>query len=176
MNKETILARMDATIAMLEKLNEESPAHDNFRMELFVSEGCLTEEGNYCGTVCCVAGWYPKYIPESGLAWYHRDIVGGVLMSICGKDGSMDVPYLLRKYHGFYHPLCELLFHMPTADAKGREWRTTLTLRILKHNPQLEPIMGYVNDPMIVKEWWVTVRNLIEANEKFILKEINLSK
>lgn len=97
MNKKLILSRLWSTIEMLYQLKEE-----DFRYNSFIAES-----HNHCGTVCCVAGWYPKYFPESGLRWMNGE--EGILQLDSGYP--WDVNPKLIKHHGVSFYLIEILFY-----------------------------------------------------------------
>jgi hypothetical protein len=56
-----IANKLQLTLDKLKELPEEL-----FFYRTFVK---TYNEKNQCGTVCCVAGWYPFWFPESGLIW-----------------------------------------------------------------------------------------------------------
>lgn len=47
----------------LETLNE-----DQFYYKVYVRE-YEEKDGSICGTICCAAGWLPKFAPELGFYW-----------------------------------------------------------------------------------------------------------
>lgn len=60
MTKETAIKRLESTLMRLMSLNE-----DSFYYATYVNQFA-----GECGTVCCVAGWYPEWFPESGFKWF----------------------------------------------------------------------------------------------------------
>jgi hypothetical protein len=101
MEKKEILKRLWATIKKLVNLPDE-----NFKYNLYVTKGDV-DKG--CGTVCCVAGWYPKWFPESGLKWrliddgYNRSVTLGYW-----EDLKIDI---LSDYHGLSLNIIYFLFY-----------------------------------------------------------------
>ena len=107
MEKEIVLSRLQSTIDNLKKLNPK-----RFNYSNFVNEG-LVRGGNICGTVCCVAGWYPRwYGEESGLKYTHIDEVS--LTTLDNKISAEDISEVLVKYHDIRSSLIEILFYGQT--------------------------------------------------------------
>lgn len=90
MEKALILQRLKDTI---DKAKELEP--HQFNLENWVTE---YNYKNNCGTVCCIAGWYPKWFPEAGLKWD-----GELLVSTIHLFPGAAV----REWHGFKfdHPI-----------------------------------------------------------------------
>lgn len=101
MEKQLIIERLQATINELEKL---APA--NFRFESYISEYAGT-----CGTVCCVAGWYPRWFPDSELIW---TVAGSGDVELSSKFGMMTssryIKIALKEYHGLDGQTISALF------------------------------------------------------------------
>lgn len=96
MKKGLILHRLDATIAMIERLRDDE----------FMYKEHVFEHKDGCGTVCCVAGWYPKYFPEAGLELF--EVVGRCdIRSV----GTMSPWHTLAKYHGLSDEVIDCLFY-----------------------------------------------------------------
>lgn len=49
---------------------KEQISPEQFGFKRFVTEW---DEENNCGTVCCIAGWFPKLFPNSGFYWEKDD-------------------------------------------------------------------------------------------------------
>jgi hypothetical protein len=108
MENNLIIERLKATIEKLKQLEPNKFYYGNF----------VTESNGGCGTVCCVAGWYPEWFPESGLKWqvFNNDMCAQM-------RNSIEVNELLLKYHGlgrefigalFYGDVCNLTeFYLP---------------------------------------------------------------
>ena len=82
--KKLRIKRLEDTIEKLKTLKS-----SEFDYSSFVSK----YEGD-CGTVCCVAGWYPKWFPELGLKWI---IENNVLYLT--KSGVYDISCDLMEWH-----------------------------------------------------------------------------
>lgn len=87
MEKALILERLKATRTMMDTLKEEQFNYGNF----------IYEFENECGTVCCIAGWYPKWFPDSGLKWGK---IGDHLSLVSDKPSYIAVFSVLSKFHG----------------------------------------------------------------------------
>lgn len=98
MKKELIIKRLKATRAKMDELKEEQ-----FDYEMFVSEW---NEARTCGTVCCVAGWYPRWFPKAGVRFRHFRL-------ICPPD----MKAMLSKWHGVSFYIIDALFY-------GREFHS----------------------------------------------------
>ncbi len=96
MAKQLVLKRLNATLKNLKEL-----PNSNFNYGDFVKRK-KTIDGVTCGTVCCVAGWYPKWFPKSGLTW---DQFG-----LSAPEGA-DVSDMLMKHHGISNDLVSVLFY-----------------------------------------------------------------
>lgn len=134
MTKELILQRLQLTI---DKLKQLSPAQFNY-------ESYVTEFNNKgCGTVCCVAGWYPEWFREAGLKW--NELHGLI------SDESHPL-YTLAAYHGVNDEIIDCLFY-------GLSVRTKDNMRII------EPDGGITSDLSMVIEAWEQVYKAIENKE-----------
>lgn len=96
MEKDLVIERLDNTIGMLKWLDPSA-----FDFTTWVSESQRD-----CGTVCCVAGWYPKFFPEVGLYW-GRDTVDS--LNLYPRIGNSIIG-TLSVYHGLSEPLIAALF------------------------------------------------------------------
>lgn len=105
MKKELIIERLEATIKMLRQLKTEE----------FCYESLVDKEDGDCGTVCCVAGWYPKYFPEHGFEWTRRK---HARLMATGVDSHF--PTALMKYHGMRIELIEFLFYACTSNSMAQ--------------------------------------------------------
>lgn len=97
LTKAVILRRLQNTVKKLKAL-----PNAKFNYESYVSESETDTNGNLCGTVCCVVGWYPKWFPESEIRW--------------SSYGSLDSPIgriqdKLKQYHGISLDLVNVLFY-----------------------------------------------------------------
>lgn len=95
MTKKLVLERLQATIDNLRSL-----PNSKFSYEVFVDQYDSKKE---CGTVCCVAGWYPKWFPKSGLIWEDDTL------SVKSRDKEIDT--VLKKHHGLSKELISILFY-----------------------------------------------------------------
>jgi hypothetical protein len=59
--RDAVADKLQLTLDQLKNLSE-----DYFCYEKFISK---FDNKNQCGTICCVAGWYPKWFPHAGLKW-----------------------------------------------------------------------------------------------------------
>lgn len=109
MEKDIILGRLKDTIDHLKSLPE-----DQFDYGSYVSE---FNSGSSCGTVCCVAGWYPKWFPEAVLEWYPT---GERFFSIRPSNHEEDetpfdvesqVELALMQWHGLEESIISFLFY-----------------------------------------------------------------
>lgn len=94
MDQQLKIDRLAATIEKMKELREEQ-----FNYTFFVSQ---FEEGKNCGTVCCVAGWYPKWFPESGIYWGQR--------TINPNDSLLQIKDRLSYFHGLNIEIIKYLF------------------------------------------------------------------
>ncbi len=63
------------------------------------------DKAKECGTVCCVAGWYPKYIQEAGLYWDPKSSNGLV------SKKTIRLSTALSEYHGLGEEVIDCLFY-----------------------------------------------------------------
>lgn len=112
MNKEKdlVLKRLWKTLEMIVNLEDEELYYDNFVNRYKYRDGC--------GTQCCVAGWYPKYFPESKLKWKKGDFTGIVYLSVTGKVSKATpeqhfiyIEEALEKYHMLDNSILGFLFY-----------------------------------------------------------------
>lgn len=113
MKKELILKRLGETYKMLCDLKEEEFDYLHYVSKFSDSH---RRHGDYCGTICCVAGWYPKYFPDAGLEWNFKNVsMAGALL----PDHSIanTVQGTLSLYHGLNDNIITCLFY--GYDLKG---------------------------------------------------------
>jgi hypothetical protein len=101
MTKELKIERLRATKEMLESLPDDKFYYSNF----------VTEHDGKCGTVCCAAGWYPKYFPDTGIRWAlgGKDDRTGIIST--KTRFRSDVPGALAKWHGLNRGIIRTLFY-----------------------------------------------------------------
>lgn len=118
MRKSTVIKRLEKAIDILEnKIKDEE-----FRYSSFVSD--FDYEHN-CGTVCCLAGWYPKYVPESGLRWNKKNEIYDTLVSKTKSWETIDIDKDLSNYHGLSLAAINFVFY-------GTDLWGSLTKKILE--------------------------------------------
>ena len=105
MNKYLILSRLWATVAKLLVLEPEK-----FNYRHWVSE---FDKRQNCGTVCCVAGWYPAWFPEAGLVWKLREGKLGLLPTT-----KRFVDDQLVNYHNLDYDVIDCLFYGAELNAR----------------------------------------------------------
>lgn len=98
--KMIILERLDKTIKMLDSLKESQFNYSSY----------VAESDNVCTTVCCVAGWYPVHIPESGLSYIYSPSAGRLVLNDNG-DPYDDIINDLVKYHQLPDFIIRALFY-----------------------------------------------------------------
>lgn len=91
-----VLEILDGTIANMKTLKE-----SEFDYSDFVSDFNLISQ---CGTVCCVAGWYPKWYPKSAFSWKEHNLYAG------GSDRSNSIAHALSEFHGLSCSLINVFF------------------------------------------------------------------
>lgn len=149
LTKSQVLRRLKKTITKLSKLKKE-----NFNYELFVDKWNKEKQ---CGTVCCVAGWYPKWFPEAGLIWTKRshDLSAGK-----GVNGGWSgIEYKLMKYHGLTEKAIGSIFY-----GRGLYERESLTMEVVIQ--QMVKDVQFDMDRVTVKQ--------VTARFKKILKFVQL--
>jgi hypothetical protein len=86
---------------------------EEFRFNEFVSK---FDKESGCGTMCCIAGWFPKYFPNSGFYWkennYEDQKIPALLVNKVTNNPVQrnDIANLLRCPSEF-SPVCEYLFY-----------------------------------------------------------------
>lgn len=147
MEKQLIIDRLQATIDMLKSLTPQSFNYGNW-----VSE---SDADGKCGTVCCAAGWYPKYFPEAGLKWKssydHRTGKPYVYLTnpVIGIDGA------LMDWHGISRYVMNALFYGCSLYAWGGKeflpnWQSTLETRMLAEAiARFETVLQFIKDDKI---------------------------
>lgn len=108
MTRQEILERFQATLLMLLGLRE-----DQFIYNHYVGKSDME---NGCGTMCCIMGWYPKYLPESGLIWRLNHNQTDITVSF-GQCGDPDVQ--LTNYHGISYDLMMAIFYGQSLSSPG---------------------------------------------------------
>jgi len=107
MKKKQILDRLWTTIEQLVNLSPRK-----FKYSETVAKGDLKK---VCGTVCCVAGWYPKWFPESGLEYRLREISvdpsPGEVPYVYVSGNHLPMNHTLKYYHGLAHSIINFLFY-----------------------------------------------------------------
>lgn len=98
----------DNLLKTVEFMQQLKPSQFNYQQ--WVTKG---ESG--CGTVCCIAGWYPKYRPDSGLVW--SSFYGNVIL-VKGKDKGANIATSLKLYHKISIDLVKFLFMGHNNDLK----------------------------------------------------------
>lgn len=104
MTRELIRERFLKTIEMLKSLKDS---------EFYYAEyikSCVIIDDNVCGTVCCVMGWYPKYVPESGLVWRKPSSFGS-RPYLWTEDDSMGDDEAIENWHGIVWSVRQALFY-----------------------------------------------------------------
>lgn len=102
MEKFLIIRRLNGTIKMLKSLKDRQ-----FYFSDYVKKYKEKKNGTLCGTVCCVAGWYPKYFPKSEMVWSRYD--DNNVMVTSNKWGNIDRG--LGEYHGLSESFISALFY-----------------------------------------------------------------
>lgn len=105
MKKEEIIQRLEATLIMLHSLKA-----GEFNYKHYIAKD---NPEHTCGTTCCLAGWYPRYFPESGLIW-EKGVSSVVLTfeyGVSRRGLGVDVEQVLADYHGFSAPLTRAIFY-----------------------------------------------------------------
>jgi hypothetical protein len=83
-----------------------------------------------CGTTCCVAGWYPKYFPQSRLKWVSKNGADnyGSKLTLIGPNRHIiqswwqdpnGVEDALTDYHGLSKDVIRALFYGEKLLEKG---------------------------------------------------------
>jgi len=98
MTHEEHLFRRNEACLSLQKLVEKSSVlpPEKFNYVKFVT--ATDQKG--CGTVCCLAGWYPKWFPEAGIEW--ECFNSSLSMLIDGK---------IQKFHGISKTIVDAIFY-----------------------------------------------------------------
>lgn len=84
-NKELTLQRLRATREKMDTLKPKDFNYDSF----------VAKDDGRCGTVCCIAGWHPKWFPDAGVKWV---VVDGIV-DLEGKRGLYSVLETLREFY-----------------------------------------------------------------------------
>lgn len=103
-----VISKLELTIGKLYWLHAESRRKKKrmFNYAIFVEELKTDESGTVkeCGTICCVAGWYPQWFKNCGLEYTNTydDIRSSIGDSI--EDA-------LKRYHKLSTPIIDALFY-----------------------------------------------------------------
>lgn len=103
MTKAQVLKRLNATLKKLIALPDNKFYYSDFVRRSKVVD---RKTGETCGTVCCVAGWYPAWFPDAGLVWKDHG-----LHSVEESDSYDDISEAMQKYHGIGYNLTQVLFY-----------------------------------------------------------------
>lgn len=96
MDKQQIIARLKETIGHIDTIKE-----DEFDYSEWVSKS-----ERRCGTVCCIAGWYPKFFPAH-FAWKEYENY----LYPFGRSGHIgEIHGALIEFHGFRYRAINCLF------------------------------------------------------------------
>lgn len=117
MDIKVIESRMLKTINMLYSLEPEE-----FNFNKWVSSYDMK---NNCARVCDIAGWYPKYVPESGLFWDNH--LGEFSIRTNKGDYLQHIFEHLSEWHGFNKSLVKYLF-VPNTELEAGN-KNNLTIR-----------------------------------------------
>ena len=107
-----VFDRMQSTIDKMLEMYKANESH-KFNFADIVHEDEIKSETEFCGTVCCVAGWYPVWFPESGVKYIIRN-VQKFDEPAPTKHVSLDIfsiDRILRGYHGINNIILETLFY-----------------------------------------------------------------
>lgn len=113
MNARTLTAkqRRRYTIGRLTKTYEKFKAlhHSKFVYSDFVAKHEEDEQGNICGTVCCIMGWHPQWYPKH-FKWIL--LLGGSYMNVVPIDNNRKpLNQSLREFYGIDNDLIDCLFY-----------------------------------------------------------------
>jgi hypothetical protein len=157
MTREQILQRLDDTITRMKELDES---------EFFYTHFVKETNKEKCPTICCIAGWYPKWFPEAELRWIPSGERPDMTLDVSyGKNSCADrysyinVMYQLCNWHGLHLSLVDCLF-MGRKLYYGKDY--SLEIRASKGMHSSLPEVLLV---------WETVRDLVAKGElDFYLK------
>jgi len=149
MEKKLVVKRLKDTLEKLKELEEENFSYNRF----------VKSDDGFCGTVCCVAGWYPKWFPEANLIW--RRCPYYPMKYFVDLEFSGGTIYeALSLYHGISEELAQVLFYgdidnfpVGTAEKKKYSERT------------IGLINGDISSKKEVEELWAHVIELIETDK-----------
>lgn len=99
--KAEVITRLEDSISRLKALPD-----DKFDYRWYVSK---VSNDLKCGTVCCWAGWYPKFYPN--VFRYNDTEVRPRTTSVEYIDGSRIMDYALCDYHGIVDSAINVLFY-----------------------------------------------------------------
>lgn len=107
MTKAQVLKRLNATLKKLIALPDNKFYYGDFVRRSKVID---RKTGETCGTVCCVAGWYPAWFPEARLIWNKE---GGLESELNNHDYDHydDIAEAMMRYHGIGYNLTQVLFY-----------------------------------------------------------------
>jgi hypothetical protein len=110
MEKALILSRLQDTIDKLKELDPSKFNYSHFIDEYDADKGC--------GTVCCVAGWYPTWFPLAHLRYL---VSFGEVELISELGDPVDIQSALISFHGLGSVLVRALFYGDADEAIGIE-------------------------------------------------------
>jgi hypothetical protein len=134
LTKKEVISRLQKTLKNLKELPSRSFNYGNF-----VSKSKKLKDGSTCGTVCCVAGWYPKWFPEAGLIWYDHTLEAKSTPKENLDGYSNDINITLAKYHGISFQLVDILFYGQKEIIYGK-------------NDILSYYLGFEKDTFLIKK------------------------
>lgn len=105
LTKKQVISRLQMTLDKLKEL----PSR-NFKYENYVSKSKELKDGSTCGTVCCVAGWYPAWFPKAGLIWAEHTLKSKSCSNYYSYDSDA-ITKNLANYHGISEDLVNVLFY-----------------------------------------------------------------
>ena len=149
MEKKLVVKRLKDTLKKLKELEKAKFSYHRF----------VESYDGFCGTVCCVAGWYPKWFPESNLTWrkFHSSFMPG-FVDLEFLEGQ--ICEALTIHHGISHELVQVLFYgdtdsFPVGTAEKKKYsKRTIGL-----------INGEDSSKKEVEELWAHVIELIETDK-----------
>lgn len=104
MTKELKIERINGLLDMIQALKP-----TEFSYDYFVSE--FNQENN-CGTVCCLAGWMPKFFPESHLIWKYSEYWESYTLRVNLTTGPSEIRVIgaLRAWFGLPMDIIGFIF------------------------------------------------------------------
>lgn len=159
MNKQKILSRLQATIDQLEKLKPKQ-----FDYSLYVSN---YSKRHKCGTVCCVAGWYPKWFPESELEWVY-DEMGYI--NLYDKSREYDTDEMLGIYHDLSNDIINFLFYgVGYRIPKLKSYNIFKYLKSKKYNNKVAQILSKYQTKLKISENNIFIDNGLNSELPYVI-------